>query len=97
LEASGRYKISNRVAINAEYFYAFRSDDTSVDYPNSLSFGVDIETGGHVFQLMLTNSLAMCEGGFIWGQDNHNWDDGGIQFGFNVSSVFSFDKKASSY
>ncbi|MBN1987719.1 MAG: hypothetical protein JW761_15510 [Prolixibacteraceae bacterium] len=97
LGASGRYKISNRVAINAEYFYAFRSDDASVDYPNALSFGVDIETGGHVFQLMLTNSLAMREGGFIWGQDNHNWDDGGIHFGFNVSRVFSFDKKASSY
>ncbi|WP_372776647.1 DUF5777 family beta-barrel protein [Mangrovibacterium sp.] len=97
LGASGRYKISNRVAINAEYFYAFRSDDASVDYPNSLSFGVDIETGGHVFQLMLTNSLAMREGGFIWGQDNHNWDDGGIHFGFNVSRVFSFDKKNRSY
>ena len=27
----------------------------------------------------------------------HNWDDGGIHFGFKVSRVFSFDKKASSY
>lgn len=92
LGTSGRYKISKRVAINAEYFYAFRSDNTSNDHPNSLSFGVDIETGGHVFQIMVTNSLAMREGGFIWGENNHDWSDGGIHLGFNISRVFSFDK-----
>lgn len=93
---SGRYKVSNRVALTAEYFYAFRSDQPSVDYPNALSFGVDIETGGHVFQLMLTNAQAMREGGFIWGENNGDWSDGGIHFGFNVSRVFSFDKKRGS-
>lgn len=93
LGASARYKIGNRVSVNAEYFYAFRSDRASADYPNALSFGVDIETGGHVFQLMLTNSQAMREGGFIWGENNGDWSNSGVHFGFNISRVFSFDKK----
>jgi hypothetical protein len=97
LGAGGRYKVSNRIAVTAEYFYAFRSNDVSVDYPNSLSFGIDIETGGHVFQLMLTNAQAMREGGFIWGENNGKWSDGGIHFGFNVSRVFSFDKNRNTY
>jgi len=97
LGGGGRYKVSNRIAITAEYFYAFRSGEVSVDYPNSLSLGVDIETGGHVFQLMLTNSQAMREGGFIWGENNGNWSDGGIHFGFNVSRVFSLDKNRNAY
>ncbi|MEN8137611.1 MAG: DUF5777 family beta-barrel protein [Bacteroidota bacterium] len=87
---SGRYKISKRVSLNAEYFYTFRPEDASVDYKNALSIGVDIETGGHVFQIMLTNAQAMREGGFIWGTNNHNWSDGGIHLGFNISRVFAF-------
>lgn len=89
---SGRYKVSKRVSLNAEYFHAFRSEDTTQDFPNALSFGVDIETGGHVFQIMVTNSQSMREGGFIWGETNGDWGDGGVHLGFNISRVFSFQK-----
>jgi len=92
LGVSGRHKVSKRVAITAEYYYAFRAENVTVNYPNSISAGVDIETGGHVFQIMVTNSQAMREGGFIWGENNGDWTDGGIHLGFNVSRVFSFDK-----
>lgn len=97
LGLSGRYKLNSRVSLNAEYYHAFRSEKVSIDYPDALSFGVDIETGGHVFQIMLTNSQAMREGGFIWGENNTYWKDGGIRLGFNISRVFSFDKKKNSY
>ncbi len=89
LGIGGRYKVSNRVSVNAEYFYAFRPENATITYPNPLSFGVDIETGGHVFQIMLTNALAMREGGFVWGANNGFWSDGGIHLGFNISRVFS--------
>ena len=91
---SGRLKVSNRVALTAEYYYDFRSNRSSLDYPNACSVGIDIETGGHVFQLMFTNSLSMREGGFIWGDSNGDWTKGGVHFGFNISRVFSFDKKS---
>lgn len=92
LGAGGRLKISNEISINAEYYYAFRSSRSSVDYPNAFSVGIDIDTGGHVFQIMLTNSLSMREGGFIWGENNGDWTNGGIHLGFNISRVFNFDR-----
>ena len=85
--AGGRFKITNRLSLNGEYFYLLPGK-TADDYVNSLSVGVDIETGGHVFQLHLTNSLGMFENAFI-SQTNENWLDGGIHFGFNVVRVLS--------
>lgn len=89
----GRYKLSKRVALNVEYFYVYRANGNSlpITYYNPLSVGIDIETGGHVFQIMLTNSQAMREGGFI-GKTTGSWSDGGIHLGFNISRVFSFNK-----
>ena len=88
----GRYKLSKRVALNVEYFYVYRANGSSlpITYFNPLSVGIDIETGGHVFQIMLTNSQAMREGGFI-GKTTGSWSDGGIHLGFNISRVFSFN------
>jgi len=85
-----RFKITKRVSINAEYYYVIPplNDFRSVKTYNPLSVGVDIETGGHVFQIHLTNSLAMIEKGFI-GETTGNWLDGGIHLGFNISRVFS--------
>ena len=88
----GRYKITNRIAITAEYFYTIRSSRSSEIYNNPIAIGVDIETGGHVFQLMLTNTSLMYEGGFITGNNNDNFFKGGIHFGFNISRTFSFAK-----
>ena len=87
LGAAGRIKLTNRLAINAEYIYVL-PDQLGPDYHNSLSVGVDIETGGHVFQLHFTNSTSMIEKGFIT-ETVGQWEKGGIHFGFNVSRVFT--------
>lgn len=89
--AGGRFKLSSRVSLNAEYYYVFFGfkDYREMKTYNPLSVGVDIETGGHVFQIHLTNSLAMIEKGFI-GETTGQWQKGGIHLGFNISRVFSF-------
>lgn len=86
----GRYKITNRLAISSEYYYVFRAipQRTTIKYYNPLSFGLDIETGGHVFQIILTNSRGMREGHFI-GETTGSWLKGDIHLGFNISRVFS--------
>ncbi len=88
--AGARFKITKRISINAEYYYVIPplNDYRSQKTYNPLSVGVDIETGGHVFQIHLTNSLAMIEKGFI-GETTGSWLDGGIHLGFNISRVFS--------
>ena len=88
--AGVRQKITNRLAINAEYFYVL-PDQIQDIYQNALSFGVDIETGGHVFHLHITNAQAMTENGFIT-QTTGDFFDGDIRFGFNISRVFTVVK-----
>jgi len=83
--AGGRYKISNRVAFVAEYCHQLT--DFSEGFFNAVAFGVDIETGGHVFQLHFTNALQMNEKGFI-GDTREDFWDGGIHYGFNIVRVF---------
>lgn len=86
----GRFKLSNRVSVNAEYYYVIPplNDFRSTETFNPLSIGFDIETGGHVFQLHFTNSIAMIEKGFI-GETTGDWTNGDIHFGFNISRVFT--------
>lgn len=91
LGTAARLKITKRLAVNAEYIYLLPDQVTS-DIVNSLSVGVDIETGGHVFQLHLTNSTSMIEKGFIT-ETTNSWSDGGIHFGFNVSRVFTVKRR----
>lgn len=86
----GRFKLTKRVSFNMEYFYLHKpAHMTNRDsYYNALSVGFDVETGGHVFQLIVTNSQPMIEKGFIT-ETNGNWLDGDIRFGFNISRVFA--------
>ncbi len=86
-----RFKLTKRISLNAEYYYVLppAKDYRSSKTYNPLSVGVDIETGGHVFQIIVTNSLAMIEKGFIT-ETTGSWTDAGIHIGFNISRVFSF-------
>lgn len=90
---SGRIKVTKRTSVNGEWNYVFpgQIDDA---YVNNLSFSFDIETGGHVFQLLFTNSFGMAERQFIT-ETTGQWDEGDIHFGFNISRTFSFGKKKS--
>jgi Membrane bound beta barrel domain (DUF5777) len=88
---AGRQKISKRVAINAEYYYVPEDQIDFADRTNSVSLGFDIETGGHVFQLHVSNSTGMFERAYI-GETTGNVQDGDILFGFNVSRVFTLHK-----
>ncbi|GAB0155429.1 DUF5777 family beta-barrel protein [Chryseobacterium sp. Alg-005] len=80
----GRYKVSKRISVNAEYFVNF---DNHSFYKNPLSLGVDIETGGHVFQLLFTNSQLNSDIGYL-SNATGEWGKGHIFFGFNLYRVF---------
>ena len=82
----GRVKLSKRVSLNAEYYYAF-DELESLTTTNSMAFGVDIETGGHVFQIILSNSITMIEKSFIT-ETTGNFFGGDIHLGFNISRTF---------
>ncbi|WP_041633080.1 DUF5777 family beta-barrel protein [Maribacter sp. HTCC2170] len=85
-----RIKISKRVSLNGEYYYNINPFE-SVDVKNSLALGIDIETGGHIFQLVFTNAVSMIEKGFI-SETTGGFFNGDIHFGFNISRAFQIKK-----
>ena len=91
LGMGGRIRITNRMSINAEYNYLPANQVVSTKVYNSFSLGWDIETGGHVFQLVFSNSQSMLETQYLTGTTG-NWGNGGIYFGFNISRVFNLKK-----
>jgi hypothetical protein len=86
-----RHRISKRMNLNAEYYYQL-PDTKAPGSRNVLSFGVDIGTGGHVFQLHFTNSTGLTEKSFI-SETSGRWDHSDVLFGFNISRVFQLKKK----
>ncbi|MBX3239773.1 MAG: hypothetical protein KIT80_20990 [Chitinophagaceae bacterium] len=88
----GRVKITRRMSINAEYIYLPANQVKSQTIYNSFSAGFDLETGGHVFQVHVTNSRGMIEPAYI-GRTTGTWSKGDIYFGFNISRSFKLNKR----
>jgi len=88
----GRVKITNRMSIDGEYDIVPSNQVVSTSVHNSFSLGWDIETGGHVFQLVFSNSQSMLETQYLT-QTTGTWGKGDIYFGFNISRNFNLKKK----
>jgi opacity protein-like surface antigen len=91
--AGGRMKVTKRMSITAEYNYLLPNQVNSMDVHNALSLAWEIETGGHVFQLVFSNAQAMTEPQVI-SRTTGKWGDGDVYFGFNISRVFNISHKA---
>lgn len=98
---AARLKITQQVGLSLEYIHQLNPLETNLtrlgpadassvmqENQNALSVGVDIETGGHVFQIFLTNSSGISDP-YIITQTTGRWKDGDIHLGFNISRVFT--------
>jgi hypothetical protein len=84
-----RYKISNRMALTGESTLLSNREFSSGErYTTPFALGVDIETGGHVFQLHISNTRAM-NGPYWMARNPYNASEGGLFLGFNISRVFT--------
>lgn len=86
LGMGGRYKLGKRWSLNLDYGLHLNRADSS-PFKNPLSIGIDLETGGHVFQMHFSNAQGMNTNTFL-GQATGDWSDGDFYFGFNLSRVF---------
>jgi hypothetical protein len=89
LGTGGRVKVSKRMSINLEYAARIGKPKNNT-YNNPLSLGLDIETGGHVFQMIFANTQPMNDVA-VFSNSNGKWNTnrgGGIYFGFNMYRVF---------
>ena len=87
LGIGGRYKLTKRLSLNAEYARLLGKVSDKI-YNDPFTVGLDIETGGHVFQLVFSNSQPMNDVSYFT-NGTGNWASKGIYFGFNVYRVFN--------
>ncbi|PWA07245.1 DUF5777 family beta-barrel protein [Flavobacterium psychrotolerans] len=89
LGSGARYKLSKRLSVNLEYAARLNlPEGFTSPYHNPLSAGLDIETGGHVFQLIFSNSQPMNDV-TLFSNTEGRWDGKKqLYFGFNMYRVF---------
>lgn len=84
LGLAGSVRLSKKVSVNVEYLEHFNDD---LDASKPLSLGVDVDTGGHLFQLILSNSQKFITQNLNTASRG-DWTDGTLYFGFNLIREF---------
>jgi hypothetical protein len=84
-----RYKLNRKLSLVGEYnhtFGAFRNSK-DIEYYHPLSLGIELETGGHVFHINLSNSSGLIYQDLLdSGVDSYL--EGEIKLGFTISRFF---------
>jgi len=91
LGIGGRIKVSRSIALTSEYYYRINVPESN-PYYNSIGFGIDIETGGHVFQLVMSNAQGLTERAFLT-ETTSDFFAGEIHLGFNVTRTFQLKRQ----
>lgn len=86
-----RYRITKKLSVVGEYNHTlgeFRNS-TNFEYYHPFSCGIELETGGHVFHINLSNSSGLIFQDLLdTGVDS--WTDGEFKLGFRISRFFTF-------
>ena len=89
LGLAGRIQITKVMGFIADLtlpFSDFRNADNGYFAP--LGFGLEFDTGGHVFQINVTNSTGIMETDYV-PYTRSNWGDGQFRLGFTISRLFN--------
>ena len=92
LGAGGRVKFTRSASIVVDYMYTFNRPETDTIHFDPLGVGLEIETGGHVFTIMLTNASGILENDYV-PHTVDSWEKGGMKFSFHITRMFTFQKK----
>lgn len=96
IAAGIRYKFSKRSSIIADYYQVLNVSNfqKSKGFQMPIGLGYELETGGHVFHVLLSTNRGLVESQFL-PNSYENISSGQIRLGFNISRVFTIlhDKK----
>jgi hypothetical protein len=90
LGMGGRYKFTRSSSIIIDYYYSFsdyRKNNTTTKYYFPFGIGWEVETGGHVFSIMFTNSAGIIENDYLVNTTD-SWFKGGFKLSFIISRIF---------
>ncbi|TLX70081.1 hypothetical protein E9993_22600 [Labilibacter sediminis] len=85
------YSLTRSANLNVEYVYIIPTFDNEIydGNKNILSVGLDLETGGHVFQVFITNSNRLQLSGMAQQWNNDNFFEGDVHIGFSIMRSFN--------
>lgn len=83
---SGKYKVSKRSSITVQWIPNLNSD-----LRNNLGLGIDLEAGGHVFQMYFVTSQFLNEQYLLAGGNGAPGEE--FRLGFNVNRIFATGRK----
>ncbi len=84
LGVGGRLRVTRKMHVTADYFYAFNNAPGAY---NPGAVGIDLVTGGHVFQVYLNNAKGIIEKEFLTNTPG-NLGKGQVGIGFTVMRSF---------
>lgn len=74
--------------MNGEQSPLTRTGTGTVDYRVPLGIGFEFDTGGHIFQVNLTNATGLMEPDYI-PNTTSSWTEGEFRLGFTISRLFN--------
>ncbi|MEH0155467.1 DUF5777 family beta-barrel protein [Limibacter armeniacum] len=91
LGMAGRIKLTNRWSVLFDYYYLF-DDELKTLFEEPLALSLELETAGHVFQFIFSNTNHMTEKLYLT-RSQGKWSKGDIHFGFNISRTIPIRKR----
>ena len=93
LGATARLKLTNHMGLIIDYAHPFSSFRTTANgFYDPLGVGIEIETGGHVFTINITNARAVSEINYL-NDTQSNFAKGQFRIGFTISRIFDFSSR----
>jgi len=90
LQAAARVKLTKHSGFIVDYAHSFSAFRTTANgFYDPLGFGYEVETGGHVFTLNVTNARAVSEINYLSSPDA-SYGKGQYRIGFTISRMFDF-------
>jgi hypothetical protein len=94
MSAAARLKVTKHMSIVVDYEHPFSQFRTNNGFSDPLGFGIEVETGGHVFTLNFSNARGTSEINSLSGTQS-DFGRGQFRIGFTISRMFDFNHKES--
>jgi hypothetical protein len=95
ISGAARYKITKHMSILVDYEHSISNFRTGTNgFSDPLGFGIEVETGGHVFTLNITNANSVSEFNTL-SNTRQDFGRGQFRLGFTISRIFDFNHKES--
>ena len=89
-----RLKITKHMSLVVDYAHPFSTFRQNNGFSDPLGFGIEVETGGHVFTLNISNARATQEINYL-SDTQSDYGRGQYRIGFTISRIFDFNHKSS--